>query len=308
MRTVDLFCGCGGLSLGLARAGYDVVAALDNWKPALDVYEANFPNDDVYQHDLSDVDGTVAIVKKYAPDIIVGGPPCQDFSSAGARDSSRGRANLTPDFASTVIQCRPKWFIMENVPDAQKSPIYQESRRKMEAAGYGTTLMVLDASLCGVPQKRKRLILIGELGGQTDALAPFLTASLAETRMTVRDHLGKSLGLEHYYRHPRNYNRRGIYSIDEPSATVRGVNRPVPKGYPGHHLDTAPVTDELRPLTTIERSYIQTFPKTFQFFGPKTHLEQMIGNAVPVNLAEFVGRAVLAYQDSKKPPPKKRKK
>ena len=71
--------------------------------------------------------GTVAIVKKYAPDIIVGGPPCQDFSSAGARDSSRGRANLTPDFASTVIQCRPKWFIMENVPDAQKSPIYQES-------------------------------------------------------------------------------------------------------------------------------------------------------------------------------------
>ena len=96
----------------------------------------------------------------------------------------------------------------------RRVPSIKSRCRKMEAAGYGTTLMVLDASLCGVPEKRKRLILIGELGGQTDALAPFLTASLAETRMTVRDHLGKSLGLEHYYRHPRNYNRRGIYSID----------------------------------------------------------------------------------------------
>ena len=73
--------------------------------------------------------------------------------------------------------------------------------------------------------------------------------------------------------------------MNEPSPTVRGVNRPVPQGYTKHNAD--PQNADLatvRPLTTIERSYIQTFPKTFKFQGTKTNLEQMIGNAVPINL------------------------
>lgn len=76
---------------------------------------------------------------------------------------------------------------------------------------------------------------------------------------------------------------------------MRGVNRPVPKGYPGHPNDACPITDNIRALTTLERSLIQTFPATFKWCGNKTEMEQMIGNAVPVKLAEYVASALKQY-------------
>ena len=113
--------------------------------------------------------------------------------------------------------------------------------------------------------------------------------------MTLRDYFGDSLGLEYYYRHPRSYARRGIFSIDEPSPTVRGVNRPLPSGYKLHPNDPVSCLDGIRPLTLHERSMIQTFPADFKFFGSKSDIEQMIGNAVPVNLGTFVANAINAY-------------
>ncbi|OCR02559.1 hypothetical protein BCD67_13175 [Oscillatoriales cyanobacterium USR001] len=77
---------------------------------------------------------------------------------------------------------------------------------------------------------------------------------------------------------------------------MRGVNRPIPRKYKQHEGDACNISNNnLRPLTTIERSYIQTFPKTFQFQGTKSDLEQMIGNAVPVKLAEFVAHCIFEY-------------
>ena len=113
--------------------------------------------------------------------------------------------------------------------------------------------------------------------------------------MTVREYMGSILDIEHYYRHPRTYGRRAVFSIDEPSPTVRGVNRPIPRNYRIHPGDTAPISMNVRPLTTIERSYIQTFPRDFVFEGSKTDLEQMIGNAVPVKLAEYVAKSIIAF-------------
>jgi DNA (cytosine-5)-methyltransferase 1 len=113
--------------------------------------------------------------------------------------------------------------------------------------------------------------------------------------MTILDYLGDSLGIEFYYRHPRSYQRRGIFSIYEPSPTIRGVNRPIPKTYKKHQGDACAVNEKLRPLTTIERSYLQTFPKNFKLEGSKSDLEQMIGNAVPINLGKYVARAILEY-------------
>jgi len=105
--------------------------------------------------------------------------------------------------------------------------------------------------------------------------------------------MGNEIDVECYYRHPRNYNRRGIFSIDEPSPTVRGVNRPVPGGYPGHPGDAAPVNSVVRALSTFERARIQTFPRDYRWIGSKTDIEQMVGDAVPVKLGEFVARIVL---------------
>ena len=231
--------------------------------------------------------------------MIIGGPPCQDFSSAGKRDESLGRADLTINFAEMVIAVSPQWFVMENVDRIVKSRVLRMSKKLLKMAGYGLSEVVLDSSLCGVPQKRKRFFLIGEFGGKDDAIIPYLEKNLSNQPMTVFDYLGDSLGLEYYYRHPRSYKRRGVFSIYEPSPTIRGVNRPVPKTYRQHPGDVGPVDSSLRPLTTIERSYIQTFPKKFIFEGSKTDLEQMIGNAVPVKLARYVADCISEYTQGK---------
>lgn len=286
------------MSLGFQWAGYDVVTAFDNWDPALMVYRANFRHPahkcDLGQPPGSDDFGRLAEhVRACAPDMVVGGPPCQDFSSAGKRDETLGRADLTVRFAEAVRASGAPWFVMENVARAAGSAAYAAAKGLL-AGRYGLTEAVLDASLCGVPQARRRLFLVGEMGGVDGALAGPLLERLADRPMTVRDYLGAELGLDHYYRHPRSYRRRGVFSVDEPSPTVRGVNRPVPPGYRAHPGDTAGV-EGLRPLTTAERARIQTFPPGFAWAGSKADTEQMIGNAVPPRLAEFVAGAVAGY-------------
>ncbi len=297
MRIIDLFCGCGGMSKGFQNAGYELRAAFDNWNPAIKVYKKNFPDHPIINYDLGSfsLDNDKSIFGKFAPEMIIGSPPCQDFSSAGKRDESLGRADLTDSFALIVKTVRPKWFVMENVDRAAGSQAYANAYQVLKNAGYGLTQTILDASLCGVPQARKRLFLIGELEGSANAIQPYLQKNLSSKPMTVRDYLGQSLGIEHYYRHPRSYLRRGIFSIDEPSPTIRGVNRPLPAGYPGHSGDSVTRNPSVRPLTTKERSLIQTFPPDFIFEGTKADVEQMIGNAVPVKLAEYVASCILEY-------------
>lgn len=290
MNIVDLFAGCGGLSLGFQRQGFNIVAAFEWWDVAVKCYKANFSHT-VHQVDLSDINNAVSIIKEYSPDMIIGGPPCQDFSHAGKRIEA-GRASLTDSFAHIVSTIRPMAFVMENVDRARTSRAYENARNIFKDSGYGLTEIILDASLCGTPQKRKRFICFGMQNKPDDFAIKIFEKRLSDKPMTLRDYFKDTLGFEYYYRHPRNYNRRAVFSIDEPAPTMRGVNRPVPKGYPGHPNDACPVSDKLHALTTEERSWIQTFPKDFKWIGSKTDIEQMIGNAVPVNLASFVAETV----------------
>jgi len=296
MKVVDLFAGSGGLSLGFQNVGFTVVAAYDSWPLAIECYKANFKHP-IFQLDLSNVSEAVEHISQWNASAIIGGPPCQDFSHAGKR-SEGDRARLTMAFAQTISLLKPHLFVMENVDRASKSNVYIKARKIFKKAGYGLTERVLNASKCGVPQVRKRFFCIGLIDAKDDFLGPLLDSSVSDNTLTVQEYLGAELGIDYYYRHPRNYNRRGIFSIHEPAPTVRGVNRPIPKGYVGHPNDPVPVTDSVRPLTTLERARIQTFPTNFVWKGKKTELEQMIGNAVPVKLAEFVASAILSYMQS----------
>ncbi len=294
MKVVDLFCGCGGLSLGFQKAGYEILAAFDNWDEAVTVYHANFDHP-VIKQDLSDVEATVEEIKKFNPDMIIGGPPCQDFSSAGKRNENNGRGDLTVHYAQIVTSIKPEWFVMENVDRILKTEKLVEARKLFKECGYGLTETVLNASFCGVPQRRKRFIMVGRLGEKDGFLSDVLEKRQASKEMTIKDYFGDQIDIKYYYRHPRSYARRGVFSVDEPSPTIRGVNRPMPAGYKLHPTDPVSSLEGIRPLTTLERSMIQTFPKDFKFIGTKTGMEQMIGNAVPVNLAKFVGDSIMAY-------------
>lgn len=292
-KVIDLFCGCGGLSLGFQQADFNIVAAFDYWDAALNIYQKNF-NHPVYKRDLSDLTNLTDI-EALSPDIIIGGPPCQDYSTAGHRDETKGRAALSISYARIVERIRPKYFLMENVAVIKKSETLKVVNRIFKNAGYGLTQLTIDASKCGVPQIRKRYITFGILDGKdNDAMAIF-TRNLNDKSMTMREYFGDTLGFEYYFRVPTSYKRRGIYSIDEPSMTIRGVDRPVPKGYKGHPADPVPLTSDIRSLTPQERSWIQTFPKDFIWEGTKTNLNQAIGNAVPVKLGEYIANCIKEY-------------
>jgi DNA (cytosine-5)-methyltransferase 1 len=300
-KTVDLFCGCGGLSLGFENAWFDIVAAFDNWKPAVNVYRMNF-NHPIYDQDLADkrVQASISDIK---PDIIIGGPPCQDFSSAGHRNVNLGRAELTNTYCDIITTTLPRYFVMENVPEITKKEILCKIFERFKEAGYGQTSMIIDASLCGVPQSRKRYVLVGCLGAEDGFMQNHLGAYPSEMPITMRQYfneIGYSFGEDYYFRIPRSYNRRGVFSIDEPCQTIRGVDRPIPCGYKGHPSDPVEIGPKVRALTVLERSYIQTFPQTFKFEGTKSNLNQMIGNAVPVKLAKHIATAVVKYDNAQK--------
>jgi DNA (cytosine-5)-methyltransferase 1 len=294
IKTVDLFCGCGGMSLGFQNAGFRVMSAFDNWQPAVDTYNSNFTHKAV-RADISEA-GFHEQVAALSPDLISGGPPCQDFSIAGKRDAKGSRANMTLIYSQIVARVRPRWFVMENVYNIEKFPVLADALEVFKEAGYGVSKRVIDASYVGVPQMRRRYFVIGRLGVKDGFLDDQLAVGLSAKRTSVRDYLGDSLGTDYYYMHPRSYNRRGIFSVDEPSATIRGVNRPMPGNYKKHSADKTSDFRKVRALTATERALIQSFPGSYMFKGTKSAIEQMIGNAVPVKLAEYVANVIINFE------------
>lgn len=292
MRVVDLFSGCGGMSLGFEQAGFDVVGAFDNWSAAIKIYQANFKHP-IYQKDLSQ-DDALQMITDLKPDLIMGGPPCQDYSIAGKRELGK-RANLTIQFAEIVSKVKSEWVVFENVYNIERFQILPQMKEILILAGYGITTKVLDASRCGTPQKRQRFFLIGRQGAANGFFDDKIISGMSKKQMTVRDYLGDSLHTDFYYMHPRSYNRRGVFSIDEPAATIRGINRPIPDNYKRHNADKAGIDDGVRALTTRERGYLQTFPDTFDLPGVKTDVELAIGNAVPPALARYVAERIKDY-------------
>lgn len=293
LNVVDLFAGCGGLSLGFQLAGFTISAAYDSWEPAISCYKDNFESHDIFNVDLSDVEGAAKNIMGFSPKIIIGGPPCQDFSQAGKRIENN-RAALTKCFAEIIAEVKPQYFVMENVARAQKSSVYQQAKKILKKANYGITEIILDASLYEVPQRRKRLFVIGGTSFDDGELTDTLESREHLIPLTVRKAYPE-LAFDHYYRHPRSYSRRAIFSVDEPAPTIRGVNRPKPKNYTPHKNDTSN-SPSIRALSPRERAMIQTFPEDFKFLnGNKADVEQMIGNAVPVNLAKNVAESLAQH-------------
>lgn len=294
MPVVDLFCGCGGLSKGFELAGFDIAAAFDSWPSALACYNANFDHD-AQNLDLSNVTESINTLTPYNPTIIIGGPPCQEFSNAGRRQEGH-LADLTYRFAQIITGLLPQYFVMENVPRVRNSNAYKNARDLYKRNNYGLTEVVLDASRCGVPQRRKRFFCIGSLNEPDNFLTESIFRHYVGEEITVAEYFSSqniALDIEAYYRHPTTYSRRAIFGTDEVAPTIRGVNRPKPPTYRHHSKDAVSETemDNITHLSLRQRATIQTFPQDFRFTDlhiSRGDLEQMVGNAVPVELAHFV--------------------
>ena len=193
LKFIDLFAGCGGMTLGFQNAGFEAVAAFDNWEPAIDVYRANFGHD-VHKIDLGNWQESLGILNAYQFDMIIGGPPCQDFSHAGKRDENLGRADLIVSFAQIVARTKPKWFVMENVDRTVKSQRYRRAGEILRDAGYSLTQRILDANQFGNLYEAllNVLLILSHFRGLGSALHRKLTAYATVPRIvgrTVKSHL-----------------------------------------------------------------------------------------------------------------------
>jgi DNA (cytosine-5)-methyltransferase 1 len=169
LRAIDLFSGAGGLTLGVERAGFKSVLAADSWEPAALTYRLNFPSTRFIETDISEIRGADLLEEAEVDqvDLVVGGPPCQGFSSAGARRESDLRNSLVAEFARIVEEIRPAAVLFENVEGfltAEGGDRVIDLIDPLVRAGYWVNLRKINAANYGVPQLRKRVILLGGLG------------------------------------------------------------------------------------------------------------------------------------------------
>jgi DNA (cytosine-5)-methyltransferase 1 len=162
---LDLFSGSGGLSLGLLRAGWTPLGGIDHWQDAVDTYNANLP-DACHRFDINDVRAKdLSRILADSPEWIVGGPPCQGYSTIGKRNRADDRNRLFLQFRRIVKELRPKGFMIENVLGLKDMSFEEEVSSEFQRLGYTVEFMVLTAADFGVPQLRRRVVFVGRRDG-----------------------------------------------------------------------------------------------------------------------------------------------
>ncbi|VWD49128.1 DNA cytosine methyltransferase [Burkholderia contaminans] len=192
LHAIDLFSGCGGLSLGLKKAGFVVAAAVEIDRKAQETYRLNHPKVRLYAQDIRGLDPAEVLrgagLKPGELDLLAGCPPCQGFSRLRTKNQRTSvkdeRNDLVADFLRFVEIMQPKTIMLENVPGLAKDARFLKMRCELETLGYETVVHVLDAADYAVPQRRKRLIMLA-----SNIHTPVL-ADKASKRVTVREALG----------------------------------------------------------------------------------------------------------------------
>lgn len=311
MRVVELFAGVGGMGLGLEQAGMQILTGYENWDKALDVWEHNAKTP-AFNLDLSNVAAAALHISAASPDLIAGGPPCQDFSEAG-RGVLGKNAAMTQAYAMIIAVVRPEWFIFENTRRAPLSLNYRQARAIWKRAGYGLTEILLDASYYGVPQARKRFFTIGRLGEIDGFLESALRAAASAKQSVVQSILdpkrfpddAEMIARTGYFVRPYK-GGKGVHRLDRPAPTVIRTTT----GRPNAAYRTNPhPTDHIKydvawQLKSHQAMRIQGFPADFEIVGPRRLAKgkdsysdrdtmQMIANAVPPPLAKAIGEVIL---------------
>lgn len=324
LTCLELFSGAGGLSLGLEKAGFRVVAAVESDRDSARTYAALFPHADLKNCRIEELS-----FKDYRGiDLVSGGPPCQPFSSGGKRLSRDDSRDMMPEFIRAVSEAQPEAFLMENVPgllSPRNREYFQHIGAVLSRLGYHLSSRVLAAAEYGVPQKRKRLFLVGVRHGKTfhfpaPTRGPFAGCGYvtAGTCLKVGQLIGtlnkskvvyaKNPDLRPNPYHGQLFNGGGRpIDLKAPCHTILASAG----GNKTHFLDSLNLVPEYhehlrqggrprqgslpggRRLTVEESALIQTFPvDRTRFFGSRSSRYSQVGNAVPPLLAEAVGLSV----------------
>ncbi len=190
-KALDLFCGIGGLSLGLHQAGIDTIGGVDCWEEAQATFNHNLApvrcmRADITKTSLSDIESFFGVPAS-AIDLVAGGPPCQGFSTVGKRDAADPRNSLWTAYQSLVAEIRPAYVIIENVEGIivmEKGAVQQEIIDSFASIGYHMKCRLLVSADYGIPQLRKRAVFLGWLDG---LIEPEFPRPLGGSHVSVAD-------------------------------------------------------------------------------------------------------------------------
>lgn len=203
INVIDLFCGCGGLSYGFEKAGYNVLLGIDNDEMALKTFELNHNGSKTICGDITAItyeNHIKKIIGNQQIDVIVGGPPCQGMSLSGPRKFDDPRNKLYLSYIRLVEEIKPKAFVIENVPgliSLFKGEIKNSIIEKLTALGYTVSFQIMLAAEHGVPQNRKRVVFVGIKDHEFSfpkALDNIVTCEMALSDLpSLVDDLGKDI-------------------------------------------------------------------------------------------------------------------
>lgn len=307
--VVSLFSGGGGLDLGFEEAGFDVAVCVDNDPVACQTLSRNRPSWRVECLDIKDFDAT----PYQDADVVIGGPPCQGFSSAGKGDPNDPRNFLWHEYMRVVQEVRPAAVVLENVSaltHKRNNDHLSGIMKTLEEQGYNFVYDVLNAADYGTPQNRRRLIVIGLRDGNPSLPPPTSSEKPPTVWSAIEDLVAEKPNPS--FNHVPNkhapkvvarwknlapgekdpsYNRSRL-DPSKPSVTIRAGGGYGPNGnhLGGFHPPIHPTLP--RQLTVREAARIQGFPDDWHLCGPKTIQGRQIGNAVPVPLASAIARHV----------------
>ena len=336
MRAFDFFCGAGGLTRGLQGAGIRVIAGFDLDEECRRTYEQNNPGAKFIRKDIRDVSvkdlKKLARVKSFKDMLFAGCAPCSPFSKKRKTETPSVDLTLLMEFGHIIAKAKPGYVLIENVPGIAARRGFCTFRRfirLLEQSGYGIVFDILDAKRFGVPQTRRRLVLIATRKGKPSLPRPthgtgrrrFKTVRYAIARYPViragtrharkKNHVASALS-------PLNRKRLKVTPADGGDwrhwparlrlTCHRGNGHAYSDSYGRMSWDAPAPTltgrchsisngryghpTQCRAISLREAASLQTFPDSYEFFGTHTHIAQQIGNAVPVILAKHLGKHI----------------
>ncbi len=345
LTCIDSFSGAGGLSIGLMRAGIKIILSFDNDPLCVKTQTSNpryFPHEVALAGIDEMLGGGLLKRASLSPgqlDLLAGGPPCQGFSVQRIGADEDERNDLVLKYIQLVEEVMPKFFLMENVRGlaGKRGQEYLEpAMQRAISVGYFVHLKILDAQDFGVPQRRQRVIIVGEriMDNEIPAYTFPTPTTPSGHRITVRmaighfpppppdgsDHpeyahhrmdrlsslnkkrlaaLCPGQGREHlpfelladcHHRSPKIIGHRNVYgrmSWNDVAPTITARFDSFTRGLFGH-------PSQLRSISLREGAELQTFPTDMVFSGNKVDIARQVGNAVPVRLAEAIGKSLVA--------------
>lgn len=324
LNSIDLFAGAGGLTVGMHMAGFETKAAVEIEPAAVKAYELNHPNSKVFPKNIRDID--INDIKEILRDeplhLLAGCPPCQGFSSMRRLNKKQSvrddRNSLVLEFLRFVKELNPLTIMMENVPGLVNYYLFKQVVKELKELGYNPKVEVVNVKDYGVPQRRKRLVMVGSILGNLEVAkvdVPKATVrktignlpSVKETNDSVHkivaNHIPRIQEMiseipkdggsrkdlpQHYILECHKKENVGFHDVygrlkwDDYSSTITGGCLNPSKGRFLH-------PEENRCITAREAALLQTFPEDYKFPTDitKTAIALLIGNALPPKFSYY---------------------